>query len=69
MATTAGFICDVCGRHRGGAPHICEHCSSSVCDRCWFSQGGGKGHEMAEHKHEMAFKEGAYLRGDEGLDQ
>ena len=62
------FVCDVCGFMRTGAAHVCSYCHNAVCDRCWNSQGKGKGHLAAEHRHEMARDEGSYTRGDEDYD-
>ena len=53
---------------RTGAAHVCSYCHNAVCDRCWNSQGKGKGHLAAEHRHEMARDEGSYTRGDEDYD-
>jgi hypothetical protein len=65
MGDTA-FYCDICGRRRVEAPNVCPHCGNSVCNRCWNSQAG-KGHELAEHRHEMAMDAGSYTRGDEDV--
>lgn len=62
------FECDVCGRMRTGAAHICSYCHNAVCDRCWHSQAD-KGHMEAEHRHEMAADEGSYYRGDEDVNE
>lgn len=60
-----GFVCGICGYLRQGSATTCPHCSENVCEKCWTSQGKGKGHEMAEHRHEIAQKEGRYSRGDD----
>jgi len=67
MTTTPGFFCDCCGRRRNGIAEVCPHCGLNVCSRCWHGQAG-KGHELAEHKHEMALESGYYYRGDEDVD-
>lgn len=61
------FCCDICGRLRTGAAHVCSYCHNAVCDRCWSSQAK-VGHLEAEHRHEMARSEGYYHRGDEDGD-
>lgn len=64
---TPSFDCAVCGQHHPGEePHnICRYCHQPVCDDCWFTQKHGRGHEFAEHKHEMAREHHVYYRGDE----
>jgi hypothetical protein len=68
MTNGLGFDCAVCGDHHDDNPHnFCSYCHETVCNECWFTQAG-KGHELAEHKHEMAFESSSYRRGDEDDD-
>jgi hypothetical protein len=56
----ATFSCEVCGDISPGDPdYFCTYCHSAICADCWHGQAD-KGHELAEHKHEMRRKQGQY---------